>query len=303
MGVGEAAPLPGRSPEGIPAVEEALAGLPPLTLEAGAPFPPQLEACLALLEGAPASARFALEAALVDLAGQARGVPGWALFRDTPPAPLALNALIERPCAPEALAEAQAAVEAGAHTLKLKLGLRPFEEELAAVLALRAALGPELRLRLDPNCAWTLAEARPRLAALAAASPEYVEQPVPPGALEALLDPPAPLAADESLERPGADPEALKNCAVAVLKPTLVGGLVQTLRLAQRARAAGQGVVITHAREGAVAQRACALVAFLLPEPRQAMGLAPPDQVGNSGTEAYMLSPWTGVGLGLHMRK
>lgn len=46
--------------------------------------------------------------------------------------------------------------EFGFTSIKLKGGAFPPEEEVAAVLALREAFGPDVPLRLDPNAIWTL---------------------------------------------------------------------------------------------------------------------------------------------------
>lgn len=46
--------------------------------------------------------------------------------------------------------------EYGFRSIKLKGGAFPPEEEVAAILALREAFGPDVPLRLDPNAIWTL---------------------------------------------------------------------------------------------------------------------------------------------------
>jgi len=44
----------------------------------------------------------------------------------------------------------------GFYEIKLKGGVLPPDEEIAAIRALRAEFGPKLPLRIDPNCAWSV---------------------------------------------------------------------------------------------------------------------------------------------------
>ena len=44
----------------------------------------------------------------------------------------------------------------GFHSLKLKGGVFPPDEEIAAIKALRTAFGPDVPLRLDPNAVWSM---------------------------------------------------------------------------------------------------------------------------------------------------
>lgn len=66
----------------------------------------------------------------------------------------------------------------GFGSIKLKGGVFPPEEEIAAILALRDAFGPKMPLRLDPNGAWSVPTAVGVGTALAGAL-EYLEDPVP----------------------------------------------------------------------------------------------------------------------------
>ncbi len=91
---------------------------------------------------------------------------------------------------------------------------------------MRAAIGPEVALRLDANGAWaTAAEAAEALRALAPAAPELIEEPVHGVAalreLQAAL-PELPLALDES----GVEAGALSSGATRLvcLKLTRCGG-------------------------------------------------------------------------------
>jgi glucarate dehydratase len=65
----------------------------------------------------------------------------------------------------------------GFRTFKLKGGVFPPEEEVAAVAALRQALGPEARLRIDPNGIWTVETAVRAGERLREIGLEYYEDP------------------------------------------------------------------------------------------------------------------------------
>lgn len=68
--------------------------------------------------------------------------------------------------------------EYGFGSIKLKAGVLPAEQEIATIIALREAIGPDVPLRIDPNGAWsvpTSLEVGRRLDGLL----EYLEDPAP----------------------------------------------------------------------------------------------------------------------------
>jgi len=144
------------------------------------------------------------------------------------------------------------AIEAGFTTLKLKAGAeRETLDLVARVRAIRTAVGPEVRLRLDVNGAWDLPTAEDRLGAVARFGIEYVEQPLPAddgdGAAELrrLVD--VPIAADEAAASLVAVRRLLAAGAVDVLvvKPARVGGPLAVAEIATAAAAHGVPVVIS----------------------------------------------------------
>jgi L-Ala-D/L-Glu epimerase len=221
-GLGEAAPLPGYSPDDLAACEAELRALDSadLTIELGpdgagdgSPGRARLAAVISRVR-APA-ARFALETALLDVMGQRAGWPLWRVLRaiqspgqssgQTPghadtPAPVPLNAVCAQGDPGRVLDDVAAALARGIRCVKLKVG-RDFDAELAALEAVRARHGHEISLRVDANQAWAPAQAREHLQRLAAVAPEYVEEPVvaPLAHLAGLAPLPVPVALDESL--------------------------------------------------------------------------------------------------------
>jgi o-succinylbenzoate synthase len=272
-GVGEASPLPGFSRETVDDVIAALDGahrwLAPDALE-----DPLAALASPRVQSLPGAARFAVETALCDLVGRRRGV---ALHRvlnaHASGAPVPVNAYVGAALDEGLVTDARAALARGVRTLKVKLSGADdaFDRELAALLALRAALPGPWSLRLDANGAWTVARARERLRALTPLAPEFVEQPVAVGSLHALGRCEVPWAIDESFADARDTDFALREglrggCAAAVIKPA-IHGLVGGYELGLRASTAGVGAVVTHLFDGPVGLAAACELALALPAP------------------------------------
>jgi o-succinylbenzoate synthase len=282
IGQGEAAPLPGYSPDSLEEAEAGLARLreaaPSLELDPCLPVAPQIARWVAQAKLPSASARCAAETALLDLAGQRLGAPVSWLLRGGPgesSLPTA-RVLSSAPLVDAALE----AWDAGHRTFKVKVGAADlFEAELAALAALRRRL-PAAGLRIDVGGAWSAADAPARLRRLAELAPEFVEQPVAADALEGLrAEGLPPLAADESLQRSERARRIASSATgpvrVLVLKPSALGGPLACRELAGRARRAGLTVVVSHLLEGPVGFAAAAELALSLPLAGLACGLAP----------------------------
>jgi o-succinylbenzoate synthase len=172
---------------------------------------------------------------------------------------------------PAAVAEqAERWASDGFSTFKLKLGAG---EDVAQVRAVREALGPAARIRVDANAAWDLETAKRTLAELEPFDVELAEQPV--ASLEEAADVAAetsiPIAADESVET-RADAEravALGACALAGLKLSKVGGPEQAIEIAEVIPS-----YLSSALDGPVGIAAAAQVAATLSE------AAGPDELG-----------------------
>jgi o-succinylbenzoate synthase len=162
-------------------------------------------------------------------------------------------------------------------TFKLKLGAetanevdnRPLsrsrEIDVEQVRAVRTALGPEARIRVDVNAAWDLETAKATLAELEPFGIELAEQPV--ATLEEMAELAAstsiPLAADESVASPeeAERAAALGACSFTGIKLSKVGGPDAALAIADVLPA-----FITSALDGPVGIAAGAQVALSLAE-------------------------------------
>ena len=310
VGLGEAAPLPGMSPDTLADAERAAAAFAqraPFELDdreaayALAAAIANLATTANLATDSPAadsastfvpSARFAIETALLDALARDRGISLAALlgspagrapalphvgdFRSTPHGAPAMSHQGRLPLAavvddPDA---ARRAFAAGIRCLKIKLAA---DDDPGRAFAIAEA-APGARLRIDANRSWPRAEVANRLAALAHLPIDYVEEPCRDAHL--LLSSPLPgrLALDESLLAIAPDDlrAALHSpqLAAVILKPTLLGGLSAALGLAELARRSGVAAIASHALEGPVGTAACAELALALGGDHPA-GLAP----------------------------
>lgn len=150
--------------------------------------------------GTPAAVTAATEAALLDLVGK-RTATAVHRFLGASAAPRAATARTISLVSPgRAAAQARGLAEAGFTVIKIKAGDRDQDADLDRVRSVRAA-APAARLLLDPNGAWSEAQARVLLPRFAGLGIEAVEQPIAPGDPEALArlaaHSPVPVIADE----------------------------------------------------------------------------------------------------------
>jgi len=178
----------------------------------------------------------AVDIALWDRAGRRAGRPVARLLTDEVLDEVAVNATIGATDRAAAAASAEAARRAGFRCVKLKVGIG---DDAGRVAAVRAALGPEPRLRLDANGAWTVEQAVRTIEALAASGLELVEEPVHGlGPLREVRERVAVrIAMDETAGVPGA---LASGAADAVcLKLGRCGGISGLLACATLVRASG----------------------------------------------------------------
>lgn len=168
----------------------------------------------------------------------------------------------------------------GCSTAKVKVAERGQAPaaDLDRVEAVRDALGPHGRLRVDANGAWGVDTAATMLRALDRFDLEYAEQPVATlaelAALRGRVD--VRLAVDEAV-RTAPDPRrvsGLEPADVVVVKVQPLGGAWPALRVAEAVAAThGTAVVVSSAVETSVGLAAGLALAAALPELPFACGL------------------------------
>lgn len=166
--------------------------------------------------------------------------------------------------------------ESGALTAKVKIGDpgSTMDEDEARLEAVRDALGPGGRIRVDVNATWSLDQAVENIGRLRRFDLEYVEQPV--ATLEDMVElrrrTGVPLAADE-LVRLGPDPMRVVDegaADVLIVKVQPMGGVARVLDLAARSPVP---IVLSSALESSVGIYPGLLAASLIEELPYACGL------------------------------
>ena len=195
-------------------------------------------------------------------AEEAAAVVWPAAVRDQVP----VNALV--PALPP---EEAAAVAVGQSDVKVKVGDPGDVDRVAAV---RDAIGPHGRLRIDANGAWDVETAVARITRMAAYHLELVEQPVASiedlAAVRRKVD--VPIAADECVRTP-ADARRLEVDAL-VVKVQPLGGFAATFEIID---AAGVPVIVSSMYETSIGLSAGLALAAALDELPYACGLGTAD--------------------------
>ena len=183
----------------------------------------------------------------------------------------------------------------GCRTAKVKVagGDEPLSADVARVRAVREALGPEGRIRVDANGGWNVDEAEHAIHALAPFDLEYVEQPCE--SVEELAEirrrtkyMGIPIAADESVRRAD-DPLAVAVAGAAdllVIKAQPLGGIRRALGIIA---AAGLPVVVSSALDTSVGLAMGAHLAASVPELDYDCGLGTASLLAADVTRAPLL--------------
>lgn len=302
-GLGEASPLPeftGETPETIKTVLEhhwlpLLVGEDPHHVH-------RLHEILSNELAANTSALAAVDIALYDLCSRAAGLPLCdylgSLGADTLPrtCPLGIGDPVTT------AAEAKRWVDRGYETVKLKIGRSPTDSR-ARVGAVRDAVGPDIRIRVDANAALDLAAARQTLKALEPFSLELAEQPLPAwdrqgwGALRESVE--TPLMADESVHSPRDALELVRDRSVDFLLIKLVksGGIHRACQIATIAEAVGVHCVVSTPFDTEVAAAAAMHVAFSVGSREHAHDLIPCEAESNRTPGCVHRPRRSGIGV------
>jgi muconate cycloisomerase len=271
LGWGEAASAPTMTGDTLAGLNAAVRDhLAPLLAGADAWMRPALMRRLRGALHGNTGAHSAVEMALLDLAGQASGLPlvdlvSGAQRRDVAPMWLVGNATPD-----EDVAEAQAKARAGLRFFKLKVGVKPLDTEIATALAVRKALGAEAPICADANCGFSHEAARRYLEATREAGLRFLEQPFDPDDMKGLAAlaraTPVPLGADEGIHSlRDIEDHAAAGCGGVSLKLIKLGGFAAALAAGAMCRRLGLAVNVAAKMSesslgtAAVVHLACAL--------------------------------------------
>lgn len=257
--------------------------------------------------GLSAPARCAALTALLDLRGRRAAAEGSSTGVEAEPVECNATLVSGEPAA--VAAEAARWAEDGFDAFKLKLGT---SDDFGQVFAVREAVGPRARIRVDANAAWDVAMAKQILKALEPLEIELAEQPVATlaEAAEVATSTSIPIAGDESIESK-ADAElarTMRACTLTGVKLSKVGGPEAAIEIAEVLPA-----YLSSALDGPVGIAAAAQVAQTLREsagadqPGLAHGLATQRLFASTIAAVEcelrdgMLYPPAGPGLGVEI--
>ncbi len=118
-----------------------------------------------------------VEIALWDLVGKAAGLPLYVLFGGLVQGTMPFMYFLPRGPIKEMSSQARTGVKAGWETIYIKVGV-DIQEEIEVVRAIRKAVGPTPKIRVDANEAWRRYEALRFIRAVEPFGIEFFEQPI-----------------------------------------------------------------------------------------------------------------------------
>jgi O-succinylbenzoate synthase len=307
-GLGEAAPLPGYSPDSMAQVVDELQRLTDAPVRAD-PLASPLELLVDTLAAHPMqhpSSRLALETALLDWLGHTRGKPIHQLLVgrvERQPIPIADLVMETNPALWPARVEER--IGDGATHLKFKVG-RDFDAELSALQTIRRG-NPGLPIRLDANRRIPIEALRRCAKSLEELELELIEEPVAAPSWPDALSLSLPFALDETLRDEVLSQQLLETGKIraVVLKPMVLGGLRASIEVAERAALHGAKYLVSHTFDGPIARAVTAELALAL-QTELAAGLGahpalmlwPPQQI--AAIQGRQIVSHDVPGLGLH---
>jgi L-alanine-DL-glutamate epimerase-like enolase superfamily enzyme len=211
-----------------------------------------------------------LEMALWDLAGKATGLATHELMGGAVRDEIQYFGFAQGETAVEIAAEAKLLAESGCEVIYFKVG-RGDALDIAIAQQVRAAIGPQKRLRMDPNEHWSPVRASRMIRKMCEFDVEFIEQPTNCESVAALAqvraNSPVAIAADQLVFTPyDAYNVCRENAAdLIVLGLHETGGLLRFSKVAHIAEAAGIDICIHGLYETGITTCAANQVAATIP--------------------------------------
>jgi L-alanine-DL-glutamate epimerase-like enolase superfamily enzyme len=211
-----------------------------------------------------------LEMALWDVVGKATGRPAHDLLGGAVRDEVCYFGFAQGEDAKQVAADAARLTQDGFDVIYFKVG-RGDVIDLDTAAAVRAAVGPQTRLRVDPNEHWSPVHASRMIRALLAFNIEVVEQPTHCESVSALAQvrssSPIAIAADQSVFTPFEAYEVCRQRAADLIVVGVheTGGLIRLSKIAHIAEAAGINICLHGMYETGITTCASNQIAATIP--------------------------------------
>ena len=188
----------------------------------------------------------AIDIGLWDLRAKVAGLPLWKLlggYSDRVPAYVAGGYYEAGKGLKELAQEMAGYVEGGARAVKMKIGALPIREDAERVRVARQAVGPDVRLMVDANCAYRYYDAIQMARRIEPYEPFWLEEPVAPDDYEGFRKvaqaTTIPIAAGENEYTRYGFRDLIAQQAVAILNPDalILGGVTEFMKVVALAQA------------------------------------------------------------------
>jgi L-alanine-DL-glutamate epimerase-like enolase superfamily enzyme len=188
----------------------------------------------------------AIDIALWDIKAKFAGLPLYKLLgahKDKVPAYIAGGYYAEGKDLKALQEEMQLYVSWGARAVKMKIGALPLREDAERVKAVREAIGPDIKLMIDANCAYKQYEAITFAKMVEEYDPFWFEEPVMPDDLKGMKRlaeaTTIPIATGENEYTRYGFRDLIENNAVPILNADafILGGITEWLKVAALAQA------------------------------------------------------------------
>jgi D-arabinonate dehydratase len=187
-----------------------------------------------------------VDIALWDIRAKVANMPLYKMlggYRDRVPTYVAGGYYVDGKGLKELAEEMTTYVEMGARAVKMKVGAVPMAEDVARVRAVREAIGPEIKLMVDANCAYRAYEAIQFAERIAKYDPFWFEEPIAPDDYEGFKRIAAttsiPIATGENEYTRYGFRDLINTGAVPILNAdaTHLGGITEFMKVAALAQA------------------------------------------------------------------
>lgn len=179
VGYGESAPFARTSQMGQKPIMDTLADYVAPAVMGMDPF--QVEAIWKAMDRAApyaAQAKGAIDMALYDIMGKKTGMPAYNFMGGLVRREIPLQAIVTIDTLDNMKKASLRWVEQGFGTIRIKLGLGELKKDIQLVREIRKAIGDSVRLRVDPNQAYSLKDALKMIPVLEENDVEIYEQPI-----------------------------------------------------------------------------------------------------------------------------